>query len=101
MVSQPEGLTTTTKVLLLLRELPLLLFVGIGAALVLLRPSIATWAFYFICLAIHGAPSQVAGMSLSVPWNYVTGIVSSTGLLGSAGLVGVVVFAALVLARAK
>jgi len=97
MVSQPEGLTTTTNVLLLLRELSLLLFVGIGAALVLLRPSIATWAFYFICLAIHGAPSQVAGMSLGVPWNYVTGIVSSTGLLGSAGLVGVVVFAALFL----
>lgn len=97
MLSEPEGLTTTTKVLLLLRELALLLFVGIGAALVLLRPSIATWAFYFVCLGFNGAPGQVTAMSLNSPWNYILGIFGSNGFLSAAGFVGVVVFAALFL----
>jgi len=97
MLSEPEALTPTTKTLLVARELALLLFVGIGASLALLRPSIATWAFYCFCLGLHGAPAQVEGMSLGVPWNYLSGIVGSSGLLYTAGYVGVVVFAALFL----
>jgi len=97
MRSDPEGLTTTTKALLIFRELALLLFVGIGASLVLLRPSIATWAFYFVCLGFNGAPAQVATISLGLPWNYISGIIGSAGLLNAAGIVGVVVFAALFL----
>lgn len=96
MVSGPEPLTPTTKALLVAREVALLLFVGLGAALVLLRPSIATWAFYLFCLGLNGAPAQVSAMSLVLPWNYLVGSLAS-GLVNAAGYVGVVVFAALFL----
>ncbi len=97
MVSEPEGLTPTTKTLLVLRELSLLLFVGIGAALVLLRPSIPTWAFYFVCLGLNGAPGQITGISLPTYWGIVAGLFGSSGFIGSAGTVGVLIFAALFL----
>ncbi len=95
LISEPEPLTTTTKALLVARELALLLFVGIGASLVLLRPSIATWAFYLFCLAYNGAPSMVSILWLKLPWNYIQFIAYL--LLRSAGLVGLVVFAVLFL----
>ena len=46
MVSEPETMGIAKQALILGREFALLFFVGIGAALVLLRPSITTWAFY-------------------------------------------------------
>jgi len=45
MVSEREAMDIATKALIVGREFAMLLFVGIGAALVLLRPSITTWAF--------------------------------------------------------
>ena len=92
--SEPEVMDDPTKAIILSREFAMLLFVVTGAALVLLRPSVATWAFYFYCLGLNGAPFSIAMLSGS-PWSWLALIAEM--LLYPAGLVGIVVFAALFL----
>ena len=93
MVSEPESMDIATKALIIAREVALLLFLGLGAALVLLRPSITTWAFYVYCLGLNGAPTAVSSEWLAPPWGMVAWIVES-GIFWQAGFVGIAVFAA-------
>jgi len=91
LVSIPFDVDTAARLSLVGRELVMLVFVIVGAALVLLRPSIATWGFYFYCLGVNGAPSQLAPALLPSPWNWLT--VLTEYWIGTAGIVGVAVFA--------
>jgi len=91
LVSEPESMGVTTQFIIIGREFVLLLFVGIGALLVLRQPSTATWGFYFYCLGLNVAPYLVALTSVPAPWNYVIWIF--TNLVQQAGFVGVLVFA--------
>lgn len=95
MVSEPEYIDVTKQALIVGRELALFLFVGIGAALVLLRPSITTWAFYVFSLGANGAPNTVLYESLGPPWGSVCSALEV--VIYPAGIVGVAVFAALFL----
>jgi hypothetical protein len=94
-VSKPFDMDISTRALVLGRELAMLVFVVTGAALVLLRPSIATWGFYIYCLGLNGAPSIIAPTLFASPWNWLIIIVAYS--FGAAGWVGVAVFAALFL----
>lgn len=91
-VSESFRLSTAEKALLVGRLVAMLLFVGIGATLVLLRPSIATWGFYFYCLGLNGAPAVVTPTLVGEPWNWFI-VVLSQALLPAAAFVGVAVFA--------
>lgn len=90
--SEPMTMSGTEKALLLGRLLAMLLFVGIGTALVLLRPCVATWGFYFYCLGLNGAPSVVSSTLLGSPWNWIDLILSQV-LMPTVAFVGVFVFA--------
>jgi len=92
LITDAEPMDLATKLFIVTRELAMLLFVGIGAALVLLRPSPATWGFYFYCLGLHGAANIIAPLELGSPWNLV--VWSLQGMLVNAGFVGVAVFGA-------
>lgn len=95
MITEPEPMDFAKKVLILSREFAMLLFVGIGAALVLLRPSITTWAFYAYCLGLNPAPGSLLPYLLSAPWNLVIFVVGL--IISVVGFVGLAVFAALFL----
>jgi hypothetical protein len=97
MTSEPEPLNPASKALIVAREFQMLLFLGLGMTLVLLRPSIATWAFYFYCLGRNFSPVNVTPLSLGLPWSYVDEYIS-TGLQ-LVGLLGIVIFALLFLQR--
>ena len=95
LISDPEPMDPAKRTLIVLRGIALLLFIGIGAALVLLRPSGATWGFYFYCLGLNGATDSLAPMLFGPPWNGLIGTVQSG--FYAAGFVGVAVFATLFL----
>ena len=66
------------------------LFIFVGAALVLLQPGMTTWGFFFYCLAF--APgSWVSAWALPYPPGLIADILFD--LIEVAGLVGVLVFA--------
>ena len=67
------------------------LYIFLGAALVLLRPSLMTWGFFLYCLA--NAPFTFYSLPLffPFPWNYLT--YSGLSFLTAAGTVGLLVFA--------
>ena len=67
------------------------LYIVLGAALVLLRPSLMTWGFFLYCLA--NAPFTFYAISLffPFPWSYVEYPVQYS--LSAAGIVGLLVFA--------
>jgi hypothetical protein len=83
---------TVKKTLILARWLALLLFVGVGAGLVLLRPSVATWGFYLYCLGLNGAANVSSLFLFGPPWDLVVSAIYFA--FASAGFVGVAVFAA-------
>lgn len=97
MVSEPETMGIAKQTLIVVREFAVLLFVGIGAALVLLRPSITTWAFYAFCLGLNGAPASLKSYVLGPPWGVISDIVSVYLLAASA--VGLAVFCAVFLRK--
>lgn len=68
-----------------------LLYIALGAALVLLRPSLMTWGFFICCLG--GAPFTYYTVELlfPYPWPFITYPIAWT--LNSAGIVGLLVFA--------
>jgi hypothetical protein len=67
------------------------LYIVLGAALVLLRPSPMTWGFFLYCLA--NAPFTFYAITLffPFPWPYV--VYSVSWILTTAGIVGLLVFA--------
>lgn len=92
LITEPEPMGFTTQLFIIIRVLAMLFFVGIGATLVLLRPSIATWGFYFYCLGLNGAASFLAPMLVGSPWSQI--IFLTEGMLTGAGFAGVAVFGA-------
>ena len=68
-----------------------ILYIVLGAALVLFRPSLMTWGFFLYCLA--NAPFTFYAITLvfPFPWPYVS--YSVNWLLSAAGTVGLLVFA--------
>lgn len=68
-----------------------ILYIALGAALVLHRPSLMTWGFFLYCL--YGAPFTFYAVTFAFPfpWPYI--VTALQGVLSSAGLVGLLVFA--------
>jgi hypothetical protein len=80
-----------TRPLVLARELAGLVFVFVGAMLVLLRPGPMTWGFYLFCCGFNPAPSAV--FQTTAPLGLVgANQVASTALM-FAGMIGLDVFA--------
>ena len=78
------------KVFWIIKFAGAVLFIVIGSALVLLRPSLMTCGFFFYCLAF--APgSWTSAWSLPYPGNYVADVLFN--LVQVAGLIGLLVFA--------
>jgi hypothetical protein len=68
-----------------------ILYVTLGAALVLLRPRLMTWGFFLYCLANAPFTFYCFSMFFPYPWPYVE--YPLQWALNSAGIVGLVVFA--------
>jgi hypothetical protein len=68
-----------------------ILYIALGAALVLLRPSLMTWGFFAYCLANAPFTFYAIGLYFPYPWPYVE--YPLTWTLVSAGYVGLLVFA--------
>lgn len=56
LIAAPEPITNLHKIIIVISTAAVVFIVALGAALVLLRPSPATWGFFFFCLA--SAPQQ-------------------------------------------
>lgn len=67
------------------------LYISLGAALVLLRPSRMTWGFWLYCLANAPFTFFSAGLFFGYPWPYIAYVLQWT--LTSAGVVGLLAFA--------
>ena len=72
-------------------------FVLVGASLVLLKPSLTTWGFFFYCLGFTPGSWATAWTLFPFPGPYVT--YALAGLLYVGGLVGVLIFALCFLAE--
>jgi hypothetical protein len=68
-----------------------ILYVALGAALVLLRPSVMTWGFFLYCLANAPFTFYTIGLFFPYPWPYIAYPIQWA--LNSAGIVGLLVFA--------
>lgn len=77
--------------LVLARELAMLVFIIVGAMLVLLRPSPMTWGFYLFCCAFSPAPSAV--LLTVTPFAVFVAEQIVSGLLFVAGVIGLDIFA--------
>ena len=88
----PYTLSPTEKALLVGRLLAMLLFVGIGTSLVLLRPSNETWGFYFYCLGLNGAATVMSAALVGPPWNWIILTIAEV-VLPAAAFIGVLLFA--------
>ncbi|HXW51374.1 MAG TPA: hypothetical protein VEJ41_05235 [Candidatus Acidoferrales bacterium] len=67
------------------------LYIFLGAALVLLRPSLMTWGFFLYCLAYCPFTFYVGALLYAFPWPFV--FFCGQLLLDNAGIVGLLVFA--------
>jgi len=67
-----------------------LLWVLIGAALVLLRPNLTTWGFFLYCLGNNPGIDHI-NLLLQYPWPVADAVVSN--FIGAAGVAGGIVFA--------
>lgn len=86
----PHAMTRSERTALLLLCLASLISIGVGAALILLRPSSATWGFGLYCLlvlpnATYPFPLSTAATAFAVTALY--------DLLQNAGVVGLLLFA--------
>ncbi len=77
--------------LVLARELAGLVFILVGAMLVLLRPGAMTWGFYIFCCAVDPAPGGV--FATTAPFGVVAPFLVASNVLFFVGLVGLDVFA--------
>lgn len=68
-----------------------ILYIALGAVLVLLRPSLMTWGFFLYCLANAPFTFYSAGLLFPYPWPYLEYTLQWT--LSSAGIIGLLVFA--------
>jgi hypothetical protein len=66
------------------------LWVALGAALVLLRPSLTTWGFFIYCLALNPFGYAIAPVLFPFPWPYIE---LSVFYFIAAGATGLTIFA--------
>ncbi|MBV8461064.1 MAG: PDZ domain-containing protein [Candidatus Eremiobacteraeota bacterium] len=92
--STPGPMDIGTRIIHVMQELFGLLFLGIGAALVLLRPSMTTWAFYFFCLYASSGPDTIS-LLVRYPWNLFA--IIGANFITACGAVGIMVFGAVFL----
>ena len=67
------------------------LYIALGAVLVLLRPGLMTWGFFFYCVANAPFTFYCASLFFPYPWPYIE--YPLQWALNSAGIVGLIVFA--------
>jgi hypothetical protein len=79
------------RYLVLARELAGLVFVVVGAMLVLLRPGLMTWGFYLFCCGVDPAPSAV--FFTAVPYDLSSAALIAGEALSFVGFIGLDVFA--------
>ena len=90
LVSIAEQMGAANQFVVALNALGAMLFVILGAAILMLRPAAATWGFFFFCLGYAPTTEIEVNQVVQVPWVLVVdGIVN---LLNSAGLAGLIVF---------
>jgi len=65
MTAVPEQLSLTDKLVQIARALGVLIFCAVGAALVLLRPSVTTWAFFLYTIGLN--PGSDATFDAALP----------------------------------
>jgi hypothetical protein len=80
------------NLILILRSIAAILFVAIGAALVLLRPSPMTWGFFFYCLSAGNPGSNVAAWAV-LPWGLRVPDIAFESVVTAAGYCGLILFA--------
>lgn len=90
LVAPARDLSTAEKWSIIARIVAVMIFVIVGAALVLLRPSVVTWGFYLSCLGINPPPPATLSLA-AFPWNLVIEIVAH--FVFAAGTVGFIIFA--------
>lgn len=95
LTSQPEKMPAPKQALILMQLLAFAAAVGIGATLVILRPSIVTWSFYFYCLGLAFAPALLSASSFGNLGSWI--VLEMRSGLRQAGWVGVAVFGAMFL----
>lgn len=86
----PNAMTAAENTALLFLCIASLIFIGVGASLILLRPSLATWGFGLYCLL------EVPTAPYSLPWATPGMALATTALydiLQNLGVVGLVLFA--------
>jgi hypothetical protein len=81
-----------TKLNLLMRTIAATVFVVVGGLLVILRPSIMTWGFYFYCLGFSPGIAFLSFSRFPSATAHAINILSGD-LLTAAGSVGILVFA--------
>ena len=91
LVSTAEAITLTDQVVTLMSALGALVFIGIGVAIVLLRPDRATWGFFMFCIGYAPASQAVFNLVIPAPW-VLYGSMMLNAIL-AAGLAGLIVFA--------
>ena len=91
LVSVAEPITPTVQAVTLMSALGALVFIVIGAAIVLLRPEPATWGFFLFCLGY--APASEAEFNLIIPAPWVLYGSMALAAMAVVGLAGLIVFA--------
>jgi hypothetical protein len=91
LVSTAEAITLTDQAVTLMSALGALVFIGIGVAIVLLRPDPATWGFFLFCIGYAPASQAEFNLAFPAPW-VLYGSMALTAIL-AAGLAGLIVFA--------
>ncbi|MFI5389268.1 MAG: hypothetical protein ACHQY2_06070, partial [Candidatus Eremiobacterales bacterium] len=91
LVSTAEAITLTAQVVAVMSALGALVFIGIGVAIVSLRPDRATWGFFLFCIGYAPASQAVFNLVIPAPWVLYGSMVLNTIL--AAGLAGLIVFA--------
>jgi hypothetical protein len=97
LVSVPEHMGVADEALILITLITTLVFIAIGATVVLLRPSPVSWGFFFFCIAFAPAGTLLFGLTevyVSLPAPYAQYFeIMHVGVLHYAGVIGLLVFA--------
>jgi GAF domain-containing protein len=89
-VSEPEHTGFGDQMIIVAGLIGALIFIGIGVVVVLLRPDLATWGFYFFCLG--DAPASRTEFFSLIPSPYIQYTQIFDVLIQSAGAAGLLIF---------
>jgi hypothetical protein len=91
LVARADRFDHVEATLLVVRTLSAFVFVAVGAGLVLLRPSIMTWAFYLYCIGTE--PGSIIGSIVLLPQPFATIQALAVTAAGDLALLGAFSFA--------